>query len=61
MGIRVTKQSFVLQREMGGPVDDLALPYRQAILNYEIRLSSGGGIGQSRTYMYLLCKHTSER
>ena len=34
--------------------DDLALPYHQAILNDEIPLSIGGGIGQARTYMYLL-------
>ncbi len=34
----------------------LELPYHQAILNDEIPLSIGGGIGQSRTYMYLLRK-----
>jgi aspartate--ammonia ligase len=32
----------------------LQLPYHQAILNDEIPLSIGGGIGQSRTFMYLL-------
>ena len=32
----------------------MELPYHQAILNDEIPLSIGGGIGQSRTYMYLL-------
>ena len=32
------------------------LPYHQAILNDQIPLSIGGGIGQSRTYMYLLRK-----
>jgi aspartate--ammonia ligase len=42
--------------EMAGLQDDLALPYHQAILNDEIPLSIGGGIGQSRTYMYLLRK-----
>jgi aspartate--ammonia ligase len=56
MGIRVTKESLVLQMEMAGLTDDLALPYHQAILNDEIPLSIGGGIGQSRTYMYLLRK-----
>ena len=56
MGIRVTKESLVLQMEMAGLADDLALPYHQAILNDEIPLSIGGGIGQSRTYMYLLRK-----
>ncbi len=34
--------------------DFLSLPYHQALLNDEIPLSIGGGIGQSRTYMYLL-------
>jgi aspartate--ammonia ligase len=42
--------------EMAGLGADLALPYHQAILNDEIPLSIGGGIGQSRTYMYLLGK-----
>ena len=33
-----------------------SFPYHQAILNDEIPLSIGGGIGQSRTYMLLLRK-----
>ncbi|NNF69915.1 MAG: aspartate--ammonia ligase, partial [Acidimicrobiia bacterium] len=56
MGVRVTKETLVAQMEMAGLQDDLALPYHQAILNDEIPLSIGGGIGQSRTYMYLLRK-----
>jgi aspartate--ammonia ligase len=56
MGIRVTKDSLVAQMEMAGLADDLALPYHQAILNDEIPISVGGGIGRSRTYMYLLGK-----
>jgi aspartate--ammonia ligase len=56
MGIRVTKQTLVTQMEMAGTAEDLALPYHQAILNDRIPLSIGGGIGQSRTYMYLLRK-----
>jgi aspartate--ammonia ligase len=56
MGIRVTKDSLVAQMEMAGLAEDLALPYHQAILHDEIPLSIGGGIGQSRTYMYLLRK-----
>lgn len=35
-------------------LDFLKLPYHQALLNDLIPLSIGGGIGQSRTYMYLL-------
>jgi len=54
MGIRVTKETLVEQMKMAGLEADLALPYHQAILNDEIPLSIGGGIGQARTYMYLL-------
>jgi aspartate--ammonia ligase len=56
MGIRVTKETLKVQLEMSGQLDFLELPYHQAILNDEIPLSIGGGIGQSRTYMYLLKK-----
>ncbi len=56
MGIRVTKETLVAQVEMAGQTDNLALPYHQSILRDEIPLSIGGGIGQSRTYMYLLRK-----
>jgi aspartate--ammonia ligase len=41
---------------MSGQTDFLKLPYHKAILNDEIPLSIGGGIGQSRTYMLLLKK-----
>jgi aspartate--ammonia ligase len=54
MGIRVTKETLVKQMELAGLQEDLALPYHQAILNDQIPLSIGGGIGQARTYMYLL-------
>jgi aspartate--ammonia ligase len=54
MGIRVTKETLVKQLEITGQMDFLKLPYHQAIMNDEIPLSIGGGIGQSRTYMYLL-------
>ena len=54
MGIRVTKDTLKLQLKMSGQQDFLKLPYHQAILNNEIPLSIGGGIGQSRTFMYLL-------
>jgi aspartate--ammonia ligase len=54
MGIRVTKETLKLQLKMAGQEDFLKLPYHQAILNDEIPLSIGGGIGQSRTFMYLL-------
>jgi len=54
--VRVTKKTLVEQMEMAGLQEDLKLPYHQAILNDEIPLSIGGGIGQSRTYMALLKK-----
>ncbi len=54
MGIRVTKETLKKQLEMTGQLDFLKLPYHQAILNDKIPLSIGGGIGQARTYMYLL-------
>jgi aspartate--ammonia ligase len=56
MGIRVTKETLKVQLEMSGQLDFLDLPYHQGIMNDEIPLSIGGGIGQSRTYMYLLRK-----
>ncbi len=54
MGIRVTKDTLVQQLELSGQQHFLEQPYHQAIMNDEIPLSIGGGIGQSRTYMYLL-------
>lgn len=54
MGIRVTKETMKKQLEISGQLDFLDLPYHKAILNDEIPLSIGGGIGQARTYMYLL-------
>ena len=54
MGVRVTKSTLKAQLELSGQTDFLELPYHQAILKDEIPLSIGGGIGQARTYMYLL-------
>jgi len=56
MGVRVNPETLKMQLEMTGQLDFLKLPYHQAIMNNEIPLSVGGGIGQSRTYMYLLKK-----
>lgn len=61
MGIRVTKDTLKIQLKMSNQEDFLKLPYHQAIQKDEIPLSIGGGIGQSRTYMYLLkCAHLGE-
>ena len=54
MGIRVTKETLVQQLKETGQEDFLELPYHKMIMNDEIPLSIGGGIGQARTYMYLL-------
>jgi len=56
MGIRVNAESLRKQLEMSHQLDFLKFPYHQAILNNEIPLSIGGGIGQSRTLMLLLRK-----
>jgi len=56
MGVRVDAESLRKQLEMSGQLDFLKFPYHQAIINDEIPLSIGGGIGQSRTYMLLLKK-----
>ena len=56
MGIRVNPETLVRQLEITGQTHLLELPYHQAILNNEIPLSIGGGIGQSRTMMLLLQK-----
>jgi len=56
MGIRVTKETLRQQLEISKQLDFLNLPYHQAILNDQIPLSIGGGIGQSRTTMLMLRK-----
>ena len=56
MGVRVTKDTLKQQLEMTGQLDFLEMPYHKMIMNDEIPLSIGGGIGQSRTYMYILKK-----
>ena len=56
MGIRVNAETLKKQLEISGQLDFLKLPYHQAILNNELPLSIGGGIGQSRTFMLLLKK-----
>jgi aspartate--ammonia ligase len=56
MGIRVTKETLVKQLELSGQMDFMKLPYHQAIMNDQIPLSIGGGIGQARVQMLLLRK-----
>jgi aspartate--ammonia ligase len=56
MGIRVNPETLKKQLEITDQLDFLKMPYHQAILNNDIPLSIGGGIGQSRTFMLLLKK-----
>jgi aspartate--ammonia ligase len=56
MGIRVNPQSLKKQLELTNQLDFLNFPYHKAIMDHEIPLSVGGGIGQSRTLMLLLRK-----
>jgi aspartate--ammonia ligase len=56
MGVRVNADTLKKQLEITGQLDFLKMPYHQAIINNEVPLSIGGGIGQSRTYMLLLKK-----
>jgi aspartate--ammonia ligase len=56
MGIRVTKETLVDQLTRTGQLDFLELDYHKAIMTDRIPHSIGGGIGQSRTFMYLLRK-----
>ena len=56
MGIRVNAETLKKQLEITGQLDFLKLPYHQGIINNELPLTIGGGIGQSRTYMQLLKK-----
>ena len=56
MGIRVNAETLKVQLEMAGQLDSMKFPYHQGIVNGELPLSVGGGIGQSRTQMLLLRK-----
>ena len=56
MGVRVNADTLKKQLELTDQLHFLEFPYHQAIINDEIPLSIGGGIGQSRTQMLLLNK-----
>jgi aspartate--ammonia ligase len=56
MGVRVNSETLKQQLEMTNQLDFLKMPYHQAVINNELPLSIGGGIGQSRTLMSLLKK-----
>ena len=56
MGIRVDPESLDRQLRLANCDDRRELPYHKALLNGELPLTIGGGIGQSRVSMLLLGK-----
>ncbi len=61
MGIRVDKDSLLNQLKETGSEDRRSLYFHQRLLNGELPLSVGGGIGQSRLCMFYLRKaHVGE-
>ena len=56
MGIRVDKSALLKQLKLEGKEDRLELYFHKKLLNGELPLSIGGGIGQSRLCMVMLHK-----
>lgn len=56
MGIRVDKASLKKQLEISNNLDRQNLEFHKMLLNDELPLTIGGGIGQSRICMFLLQK-----
>lgn len=56
MGIRVTPESLMEQLEKSNSLDRVERDYHKKLLNNELPLTIGGGIGQSRLCMYFLQK-----
>ena len=61
MGIRVNAETLRTQLEMSNQLQLLKTPYHSGIINNQLPLSIGGGIGQSRTVVHILRKGTFER
>ena len=61
MGIRVDEESLDRQLTLAGCDDRRALPFHRMLLNGELPLTMGGGIGQSRLCMLMIgCCHIGE-
>ena len=61
MGIRVDPESLDRQLTLSGCDDRRALPFHSMLLNGELPLTIGGGIGQSRLCMLMMgCCHIGE-
>ena len=61
MGIRVDAESLAKQLKLAGCEDRAELPFHKMLLNDELPLTIGGGIGQSRLSMLMMgCAHIGE-
>jgi len=61
MGIRVDKDALLNQLKLEGAENRKELYFHKRLLNNELPLSIGGGIGQSRLCMFFLRKvHVGE-
>lgn len=61
MGVRVDAQSLSAQLDISGCNDRREFPFHKMLLNDELPLTIGGGIGQSRLCMLLMgCAHIGE-
>ncbi len=61
MGIRVDAQSLERQLQLSGCNDRRELPFHKMLLNEQLPLTIGGGIGQSRLSMLMMgCAHIGE-
>jgi len=61
MGIRVDAESLDRQLSLAGCDDRRALPFHQMLLNDQLPLTIGGGIGQSRLCLLMMgCAHIGE-
>ncbi len=56
MGIRVNKETLIKQLTAENKLDRLELPFHKSLMNDELPLTIGGGIGQSRLCMQILQK-----
>ena len=61
MGIRVDEAAMARQLALAGCENRAELPFHKALLNGELPLTIGGGIGQSRLCMLMIgCAHIGE-
>ena len=54
MGIRVDEESMARQLKLAGCEERRELPFHKMLLNGELPLTIGGGIGQSRLCMLMI-------